>query len=142
MSVFVADKSPYFSIICYLGVQDCSMGISVVHLMFLQKPSVSTFHFSPGFWDLEVSESLLGGISNRPVLKSVPIDMWVHRWFGTLLMFTLWFCWLRCRRKSESMVNFNHWDNVRMDLSDIIRFYLERFTHEVNKGSSFQICSN
>lgn len=142
MFVFVADKFLYFSIICYLWVQDCCVGISAVHLMFLQKPSMSTFHFSPGFWDLEVSKSLLDVLSNMPVLKSISIDVWVHWWLGTLLIFTLWFCWLRCRRKSESMVHFNHWDNVRMDLPDITWFCLERFAHEVNKGSSFQIRLN
>lgn len=142
MSAFVEDKSPYFSIICYLWVQDCSMGISAVHLMFLQKLSMSTFHFSSSFWDLEVSKSLLDGLSNTPMLKCFSIDMWVDWWLGTLLMFTFWFFWLRCRRKCESMANFNHWTNVQMDLPDIIRFCLERFAHEVNKGSPFQIVLN
>lgn len=67
------------------------MGISAVHLMFLQKLSMSTFHFSPSFWDLEVSKSLLDGLSNTPMLKSISIDMWVDWWLGTLLMFTFWF---------------------------------------------------
>lgn len=142
MSAFVAEKSLYFSIICYLWVQDCSMGISAVHLMFLQKPSMSTFHFSPGFRDLEVSKSLLDGLSNTPVLRPISIDMWIYWWLGTRLMFTLRFFWLGCRKKFESMVNFNSWNNLRMDLPDIIRFCLERLTYEVNKGSSFQIGLN
>lgn len=91
MSAFVTDNSLYFSIICYLWVHDCPIGISAMHLMFLQEPSMSTFHFSPGFWDLEVSKSLLDGLSNTPVLKSISIDMWVYWWLGILLMFTLWF---------------------------------------------------
>lgn len=138
MSVFVAEKSPYFSIICYLCVQDWSMGISAVHLTFWKKPSISTFHFSPGFWDLEVSRHLLCGLSCSPVWKSISIDSWIDWWFGALLVFTLWFFWLWHTRTCEFVFNFKHWNNVRLYLSDFIRICLESFAHEINKGSSFQ----
>jgi len=46
---------------------------------------MSTFHFSPRFWELEVSRLLLGGLSCAPVLKSIFVDLWTNWWFRPLL---------------------------------------------------------
>lgn len=144
MSVFVADKSPHFSIICYLWVQDWSMGISASAFDILKEAlnvNISFFSWLLGFGGLQTFVRWVIMYSFVEIHFRWHVDRLVVLVL-ILLVFTLWFFWLRCRRTCESMLNFKHWNNVRMFLSDFIRLCLGSFAYEANERSSFQIGLN